>query len=83
MMLKPICLCATALLIAVSPTNSQADGQGSLQQCQYIKDKITYYTRLKRAGGSASQMNSWHKKRNQYKARWTDYNCKLHRNKLK
>lgn len=81
-MLKLTFLSIIVILMTLSSTMSHADGRGSLQQCQYIQDKITYYTNLKRAGGSASQMNHWHKKRNHYKAKFADYNCKVYRNKL-
>ncbi len=71
------------MLIVLSSTMSRADAQASLQQCQYVRDKIKYYTDLKRAGGSASQMAFWHRKRNDYKAQFSDYHCTKYRNKLK
>ncbi len=83
MMLKQLFIYTMLMLIALSSTMSQANEQGSLQQCQHVQDRIQYYTNMKRAGGSASQMTYWHKKRNEYKARFSDYRCKKYRNKLK
>lgn len=57
--------------------------QGSLESCRRIQAKIDYYTDLKRQGGSSSQMNSWHRKRNDYKAQFAYHNCKVYRGKLR
>jgi hypothetical protein len=57
--------------------------QGTLGECQRIKDRIEHYTNLKRAGGSAKQMASWHKKRNDYKAKYSSNRCSKHRKELK
>jgi len=57
--------------------------QGSLETCRRIQAKIDYYTDLKRQGGSTSQVNSWHRKRNEYKKQFSYYNCKVYRGRLK
>jgi hypothetical protein len=73
----------TSLIFFTLISNASAGEQGSLQQCQHFQDKIEQYTNLKRAGGSASQMNTWQKQRNDYKAKFSDYNCKVYRGELK
>ena len=60
------------ILLTFVSTASFAGKQGGLAQCQYVQNPIAYYTDLKRAGGSASQMNFWHKSRNEYKAQFTN-----------
>lgn len=56
--------------------------QGTLRECQRIKDKIDYYTNLKRAGGSAKQMAYWHKRRNRYKAKYSSNSCTKYKKEL-
>ena len=53
-----------------------------IQKCQRIKDKIDYYTDKRRQGGSASYMNSLANKRNDYKEKYSDNNCKKYRKHL-
>lgn len=48
----------------------------SQSQCQQWKDKIEHYTDLRRAGGSASQMNSWRKKQKEYGDKFYKAKCK-------
>lgn len=57
--------------------------QGSLEACRAIQAKIDYYTDLKRQGGSASQINNWHRMRNKYKQKFSYNNCKVYRGKLR
>ena len=52
-----------------------AKPEASLSQCQYWKDKIDYYTDLRRKGGSASRMESWRSTRREYKEKYNDYEC--------
>ena len=59
-----------------------SDNQDAIKACQKIKDKIEHYTRLKRNGGSASQMAYLHKNRNHYRALRTEKHCSRYRNKL-
>lgn len=75
-----LCCLFIALFSSVSVCASE---QRSLKSCQYIKEQIEYYTNLKRAGGSASQMANWQKQRNKYKLDFSEYNCKIYRGKFK
>lgn len=75
-MLFIFCLLSLALPV-------RAIEQGSLETCRRIQAKIDYYTDLKRQGGSSSQINSWHRKRNHYKKQFSYNNCKVYRGKLK
>ncbi len=72
---------ATALLISNYSVADDADAH-KIRICQRIKDKIGYYTDLRRKGGSADYMNSLAKKRNDYKDKYSDNNCKKYRNHL-
>jgi hypothetical protein len=68
-------------LTIISSTFADADAY-KIQTCQRIKDKIDYYTEKRRQGGSASYMNSMAKKRNDYKEKYSNSNCKKYRNHL-
>lgn len=71
-------LCLVSLALPV-----WAIEQGSLETCRRIQAKIDYYTDLKRQGGSSSQINRWHRQRNEYKKLFSYNNCKRYRGKLK
>ena len=45
-------------------------------KCNSVKVSIEKYTKLKRKGGNSQQMNRWHKKRNEYKKRYSQLDCK-------
>lgn len=74
----------TLLLVqlGLSPA-SHAIGQGSFESCQEIKDKIDHYSRLKRKGGTTSQLDHWHRMRNKYKEKYAQYNCKVYLGRFK
>jgi len=57
--------------------------QGSLATCQSIKDRIDYYTDLKRKGGSSSKMASLQKQRNKYQALFAENLCRNYLGRLK
>lgn len=72
----------TAFLFSTSPRVLLAT-DGTLMQCQSYTKKIDYYTALRRNGGSAKTMEKWKQKRNNYKNRYSDKNCKQWGSKLK
>jgi len=74
---------AMLLTLLVMPVPAQAAEQGSLAKCQAIRDKITYYTDLRRDGGSSSQMSKWQKKKHEYRKAFSKYKCREHGNKIK
>lgn len=80
---KPSILSAMLLMSLISCTPYAHADQGTLSECQHIKDRIEYYTNLKRAGGSAKQMASWHKKRNDYKGKYSSNKCTRYKKELK
>ena len=48
----------------------------SRDDCSKIQQKIDHYTELRRGGGSVAQMESWKRKRQEYKDRFRRGNCK-------
>ena len=80
-MKKFILICLSIFISLFS--NIASAKQGTLEQCQYFKDKITNYEKLRRKGGSGNQMDSWRKKIHDYQDMMRDYNCNKYRNKLK
>jgi len=83
--LKPLSLscclvCCSLFLFCVLPSNlSQASTKQSdiqnIEKCKKINEKIEHYTNLRRAGGTAKQMNGWLKKRNQYREKYSNHKC--------
>ena len=69
-----------AILVVSSNTYS---AEGSLASCQKIKDRIDYYTRLRRSGGSSKTMEDWKQKRDHYKNKYSEKHCNQWRNDLK
>jgi hypothetical protein len=59
--------------ILVSPVSA---AQGTFEYCQDLDDKIRYYTKLRKSGGSAKAMERWKVRRNHYKAQFSERNCK-------
>ncbi|MFT4612899.1 MAG: hypothetical protein ACI9NT_000032 [Bacteroidia bacterium] len=54
--------------VSVAQELSQSD-------CQQLRDTIERYTKLRRGGGSARQMESWKKSRKRYEDRFSKGNC--------
>ena len=75
-------LLAIILPLLFTSAGYAAQERGTLKECQRIKDRIERYTDLRRAGGSSRQMNSWQRKRNQYREEYSDKDCMRHRNHL-
>ncbi|MCK8069396.1 hypothetical protein [Cobetia sp. 1CM21F] len=74
-----------ALLLGLmsSEMASAGERERKIERCQFIKDKIEYYTDRRRGGGSSGQMRSWQSQRNDYKQRYRDENCTRVRAALK
>ncbi|RLT97327.1 hypothetical protein [Ketobacter sp.] len=45
------------------------------KDCDKIAQQIETYTKLRRNGGTAKQMDSWHRKRNKLKQRFRAAGC--------
>jgi len=79
---KYLSLIVLGLSIGFVSQHSIAKSQATLRQCQYIQDKIEYYTDLRRSGGSARTMENWKRKRNYYEDKFGNQNCKKWNGKL-
>ncbi|MGB0732599.1 MAG: hypothetical protein ACPGPF_02500 [Pontibacterium sp.] len=76
---KPV-LFILGLAVFSAPVYAQ---QGSLSTCQAIKNKIIYYTDLRRNGGSVKQMETWKAKKHSYRKQFSKYKCREHGSKIK
>ncbi|MEH6472882.1 MAG: hypothetical protein V7752_16705 [Halopseudomonas sp.] len=70
---------AVSLCLALAASTSYGSEPGSAKRCQSITKQIQHYTDKRRQGGSASQMQSWRKKRSDYNKLYSQFNCKRHR----
>ena len=70
------------MLLLLLPLRADAQ-ELSLAKCQGLKDKIEKYSKLRRGGGSASQMESWKKSRRIYEDKYRDGDCHKYGNKIK
>lgn len=61
-------------LVLVSGPPASA-GDGSLAQCQRLKDRMEHYTVKRRGGGSNSQMRTWKRARLQSQEQFKRYRC--------
>ncbi len=61
-----------ALCLLCQPANAKSL---SVKQCQSLSKKIESYTKLRKRGGSAKQMESWRKSRKKYKNRFREGQC--------
>ena len=67
-----------ALLVAflVLPYSSGLLAQEiSLGTCQQLTNQVEKYTKLRRSGGSAAQMESWKKSRQRYEEQFRRSDC--------
>ncbi len=71
------------LVFFAAASQALAGSQGTLRQCQKVKDKIDYYTDLRRAGGSSKSMEKWKQKRDHYHERYGVLRCSQWRNELR
>lgn len=54
-----------------------------LEECQRLKERIDYYTELRRAGGGASQMEVWEQGRETAENTFRTYRCSKYGRKLR
>jgi hypothetical protein len=66
--------------IAAVPAQAQTE---SVQQCQALKDRIDHYNRLRRGGGSASQMEGWKMQRRKNETKFRRAECGRYGKKIK
>ena len=71
---SPLSLFCVLSSIPSQASTKQLDIQ-NIEKCKKIIEKIEHYTNLRRAGGTAKQMNSWLKKRNQYREKYSNHKC--------
>ena len=76
----PLCAALLAAVLLLVAAQSQADG--SLDQCQRLKGKITYYTDKRRAGGSSRQMQAWKEQRKAMQRAFKQYRCARYGSRL-
>ncbi|MEW7976179.1 MAG: hypothetical protein AB2814_01605 [Candidatus Sedimenticola endophacoides] len=75
-------LLSALLLCSACPPPATAK-QGTLEQCQKVQDKIDHYTRLRRAGGSAKKMERLKQRRDAYRERFSERDCRRWRKQLR
>ena len=64
------------LLITLTFTQLSFADRGSLSKCQRLADAIEKYSDLRRAGGSAKQMDTWKRRRSDKEDQFKRYDCK-------
>ena len=75
----PAAVLITVLVIALGSHHLRGEARAlPLDDCRKIQRKIDHYTALRRGGGSSKQMESWKRKRQEYKDRFRLGNCKRH-----
>lgn len=77
------CCILTALILAMLSPAASADDNKQVRTCQKLKTAIERYTDLRRAGGSAEQMDAWKRARRKKKDRWDELDCRHLRARLK
>ena len=66
----------TYLLVLTALLAPVANAQDiPLERCKHLQQRIDYYTKLRRNGGSASQMESWKKARSRHEQEFRDGDC--------
>ncbi len=76
-------LCYPALVFALGISSSGMAQDLSLEKCRQLKDQIEHYTKLRRAGGSASKMDRWKRLRADKQGAYDQGDCRKYRGKLK
>lgn len=72
---------ALVFLFSISPL--AVAQSGSVQECQRLQDRIDKYTRLRRKGGSASQMDTWKRERTRAEEAFRQLDCHWYAGQLK
>lgn len=73
----------TVIALSALTSAPAGAGEGTLEECRALKDRIDRYTSLRRMGGSASQMNGWKKQLRKYDARFRELDCSEFRRELR
>lgn len=72
----------TLLLVQVTALPAGAQ-DGSLEQCQALKDRVERYTALRRKGSSASKMEGWKKQLRSAEEKFREKGCRAYRRELR
>jgi len=71
-LLAPLALAMAGLM----PAGAHAlKAKADLETCQRWHQRIEHYTRLRRAGGSSTQMERWRQARKGYEEKFRDARC--------
>jgi len=74
---------AAVLLLALGIPPPAISQTAALEKCQALKDRIEQYTGLRRAGGSARQMETWKKPLRRSEEQFHEHKCRKYGRKLK
>ena len=69
-------------VIVIGPGRASSQTLG-LEECQRLKERIDYYTELRRAGGSATHMEVWKQGRETAANTFRTYHCSKYGKKLR
>ena len=70
------CFLIVGALVFVSSGAYGEVNEQKVRTCKKIENQIDTYTRLRKSGGTAKQMDKWHRKRNNLKQRFSQLHCK-------
>lgn len=73
--LRLLVLSVSALLLAFTGTQGLASTKTETA-CLKLDKQIVKYTKLRQSGGTAKQMDKWHRKRSAAKRRFSELRCK-------
>ena len=65
-----------ALLLTHAASPPATAQTASLEKCRSLQERIERYTRLRRKGGSASQMDSWKRQLRKSEEQFREYGCR-------
>lgn len=68
------------LLVVAVPVAGQT---ASLERCKYLNEQIEYFTKLRKGGGSARQMERWKVQRREYEDEFRIKHCHKYGRKLR
>ena len=77
---KPVAAIFTFMLIVILPVFAQ---EATLSECRQWQEKINYYTKLRKAGGSVRQMESWKRQRGEYEEKFRRSRCQKYGKQVK
>ena len=56
-------------------TSAATSQTATLENCQYWQERINYYTKLRRSGGTAIQMERWKQRRSDFENLYRTNRC--------